>query len=210
MDSAEISVAKWERICYNDREGGDTMSDITKRALEASLKHLLQEKPLEKITINDITEDCGISRMTFYYHFKDIYDLIEWSCDEDAHRLLKGKESYDTWQAGYLRIFQTVQENKTFFLNVYHSLSRELVENYLYKLTFDLLMGVVEEQSAGLQVAKADKAFIANVYKYTLVGLMIEWIQGGMKAEPKEIVERLGLVIHGNVRSALERAAIPG
>ena len=39
---------------------------------------------------------------------------------------------------------------------------------------------------------------------------MIEWIQGGMKAEPKEIVERLGLVIHGNVRSALERAAIPG
>lgn len=186
------------------------MSDITKRALEASLKHLLQEKPLEKITINDITEDCGISRMTFYYHFKDIYDLIEWSCDEDAHRQLKGKESYDTWQAGYLRIFQTVQENKTFFLNVYHSLSRELVENYLYKLTFDLLMGVVEEQSVGLQVAKADKAFIANVYKYTLVGLMIEWIQGGMKAEPKEIVERLGLVIHGNVRSALERAAIPG
>ena len=210
MDFAEISVAKEKRICYNDREGGDTMSDITKRALEASLKHLLQEKPLEKITINDITEDCGISRMTFYYHFRDIYDLIEWSCDEDAHRLLKGKESYDTWQAGYLRIFQAVQENKTFFLNVYHSLSRELVENYLYKLTFDLLMGVVEEQSAGLQVAEADKAFIANVYKYTLVGLMIEWIQGGMKAEPKEIVDRLGLVMHGNVRSALERAAIPG
>ena len=52
------------------------MSQTTKRALEASLKHLLAKKPLDKITINDIAEDCGISRMTFYYHFKDIYDLI--------------------------------------------------------------------------------------------------------------------------------------
>ena len=51
------------------------MSQTTKRALEASLKNLLLQKPLDKITINDIAEDCGISRMTFYYHFRDIYDL---------------------------------------------------------------------------------------------------------------------------------------
>ena len=42
------------------------MSQVTKRALEASLKNLLLKKPLSKITINDITEDCGINRMTFY------------------------------------------------------------------------------------------------------------------------------------------------
>ena len=52
------------------------MSQITKRALEQSLKNLLLKKPLTKITINDIAEDCGINRMTFYYHFKDIYDLV--------------------------------------------------------------------------------------------------------------------------------------
>ena len=55
------------------------MSQTTKRALEASLKKLLLEKPLNKITINDITEDCGVNRMTFYYHFKDIYDLVDLS-----------------------------------------------------------------------------------------------------------------------------------
>ena len=60
------------------------MSQITKRALEQSLKNLLLQKPLTKITINDIAGDCGINRMTFYYHFKDIYDLVEWSCMEDA------------------------------------------------------------------------------------------------------------------------------
>ena len=81
------------------------MSQMTKRALAASLKNLLLQKPLNKITINDIAEDCGISRMTFYYHFKDIYDLVEWICVEDAARALEGKKTYDTWQEGFLNIF---------------------------------------------------------------------------------------------------------
>ena len=70
------------------------MSEVTKRALEQSLKNLLLKKPLNKITINDIAEDCGINRMTFYYHFKDIYDLVEWSCLEDAQKALKEKKTY--------------------------------------------------------------------------------------------------------------------
>ena len=45
------------------------MPNTTKQALEESLKHMLLKKPLDKITIRDITEDCGISRMAFYYHF---------------------------------------------------------------------------------------------------------------------------------------------
>ena len=60
------------------------MSDLTKRALEQSLKNLLLQKPLHKITISDIADDCGINRMTFYYHFKDIYDLVEWSSNGAA------------------------------------------------------------------------------------------------------------------------------
>ena len=63
-------------VCAAGKDG----SRVTnyKRALEASLKKLLLQKPLNKITINDITEDCGVNRMTFYYHFKDIYDLVDW------------------------------------------------------------------------------------------------------------------------------------
>lgn len=90
------------------------MSDTTKRALEASLKNRLLKKPLDKITIQDIAAVCGISRMTFYYHFKDIYDLVEWSCVEDATRALAGRKTYDTWQQGFLQIFDAVLANKPF------------------------------------------------------------------------------------------------
>ena len=68
------------------------MPNITKKALESSLKKLMLKKPLDKITIRDVTEDCGISRAAFYYHFQDIYDLIEWSCIEDAAQGAAGEK----------------------------------------------------------------------------------------------------------------------
>ncbi len=179
------------------------MSQITKRALETSLKNLLLQKPLDKITINDIAEDCGISRMTFYYHFKDIYDLVEWTCVEDATRALKGKKTYDTWQEGFLNIFQAVQDNKPFIMNVYHVVSRERIELYLYPLVHGLLMGVVEEKSANMAVNEEDKQFIASFYEYAFVGVMLEWIGNKMKEDPAVIVERTSKLLHGNIVRAL-------
>lgn len=181
------------------------MSEITKHALEASLKRLLLQKPLNKITINDITEDCGVNRMTFYYHFKDIYDLVEWSCVEDARRALAGKKTYDTWQEGFLQIFQAVQDNRPFIMNVYHSVNREQVETYLYEVTYHLLIGVVEEKAVGMSVLQEDKEFIAHLYKYAFVGIMLDWIRGDMKADPHTIIDRLSMTLQGSISSALER-----
>ena len=93
------------------------MSNITKRALEDSLKHLLLKKPVNKITINDITEDCGVNRATFYYHFQDIYALIEWSCEEDSRKALSNNTTYDTWQQGFLNILHAVEDNKVRFVD---------------------------------------------------------------------------------------------
>lgn len=179
------------------------MSQTTKRALEESLKHLLLQKPLNKITINDIAKDCGINRMTFYYHFKDIYDLVEWACVEDASRALSGKKTYTTWQEGFLNIFRAVEENRPFIMNVYRSVSREQIEIYLYKLTYDLLIGVVEEASAGMTVHQEDKEFIADFYKYAFVGIMLNWIKNDMKEDPERIIARLSVTIHGDVPRAL-------
>ena len=159
------------------------MTNATKAALEASLKKLLLKKPLDKITINDLTTDCGISRMAFYYHFKDIYDLVEWSCLEDATQALQGKKTYETWQEGLQQIFEAVLENKPFIMNVYHSVSREQIETYLFHLTHDLLYGVVQEKAKGTGISEADQSFIADFYKYSFTGVMLDWIKDGMKVD---------------------------
>ena len=181
------------------------MSQITKRALEASLKKLLLQKPLDKITIRDITDDCGINRMTFYYHFKDIYDLIEWSLVEDADRVIAGNRTLATWQQGLLRIFEAVQDNRALILNIYRSVSHEQVELYLYRLTYDLMLGVVEEQAAGMSVRPEDKRFIADFYKYALVGLVLDWVRQGMREDPQQLVDRLSQLVSGNIAAALAR-----
>ncbi len=179
------------------------MSNITKKAIEEALKKILLEKSLNKITINDIAEECGISRMTFYYHFKDIYDLVEYSCVEEANKILKGKKTYETWQEGFLDIFEALIDNKVFIMNVYNSISRDQLEINLYKMVYKLMIAVVEEQSKKFSVLEKDKKFIADFYKYALVGLLLDWIKNGMKTNPKEIVKQLDLLVHGNIATAL-------
>ena len=181
------------------------MSQVTKRALEQSLKNLLLKKPLTKITVSGITDDCGINRMTFYYHFKDIYDLVEWSCLEDAKRALDEKKTYDTWQQGLLQIFKAVQENKSFILNVYRCVHREQVEKYLQPLVDQLLLNVINEEAAGITVRDEDKQFIAQVYSYMFIGLMLDWIKDDMREDPQQIVEKLSKLIKGSVSVALSR-----
>ena len=186
------------------------MSQVTKRALEQSLKNLLLKKPLTKITINDIAEDCGISRMTFYYHFKDIYDLVEWVCLEDAKRALDNKKTHDTWQQGLLQIFYAVRENKPFVMNVYHCVDRAQVEKYLRPLTDDLLMGVIEEESQGKTIRQEDKQFVAQVYSYVFIGLMLDWIRDDMKQDPEVLVKKLAAVLQNAFAEALDRLSVSG
>ena len=181
------------------------MSQVTKRALEQSLKNLLMKKPLTKITVGDIADDCGINRMTFYYHFKDIYDLVEWSCLEDAKRALDEKKTYETWQQGLLQIFEAVQENKPFILNVYRCVHREQVEKYLQPIVDRLLLGVIDEEADGMAVRDEDKRFIAQVYSYIFIGLMLDWIKDDMREDPQPIVDKLAKLIKGSMAEALSR-----
>ena len=181
------------------------MSQITKRAMEAALKKLLLEKPLTKITVSDITEECGMNRMTFYYHFKDIYDLVEWSCLEDAKHALDEKKTYETWQQGLLQIFEAVKENKPFILNVYRCVHREQVEKYLQPLVDQLLLGVINEETGNMTIRDEDKQFIAQIYSYIFIGLMLDWIKDDMREDPQPLVDRLARLIKGSMSEALSR-----
>ena len=181
------------------------MSQLTKRALEQSLKNLLLKKPLNKITISDIADDCGINRMTFYYHFKDIYDLVEWACLEDARKALENKNTYSTWQQGFLQIFEAVRNNKPFIMNVYRCVHKEQVEKYLNPLVDDLILGVIEEECVDITVRDEDKSFIARVYSYIFVGLMMDWIKEDMRGDPQKIVDHLAKLIQGSISVSLSR-----
>lgn len=89
-------------------------------------------------------------------------------------------------------------------MNVYRSVSREQVEIYLYRVTYDLLINVVNEEAGDMKVSEEDRKFIANYYKYAFVGLMLDWIRNDMKEDPKKIINRLSLLMRGSFSRALE------
>ncbi len=181
------------------------MSKYTKQALGESLKRLLQKKPLNKITVTEIVDDCGLNRMTFYYHFKDIYDLLEWVCVEDAEKALEGRSSYSNWQEGLANVFELIQENKAFVMHAYRSMSRDYLEMYIYRLTDALFIAVIDELDKGQKLRPEDKEFIASFYKYAFLGIMLHWIDNDMKENPKDIIERLGILVEGDIANAVER-----
>lgn len=185
-------------------------SQLTKRALEESLKRLLLTKPLNKITIADITSDCGISRMTFYYHFQDIYDLVEWACEEDAARAIAGNKTADTWQTGLLDTFLALRENKPFIASIYHDMSREQVERFLVPVVSDLVKSVVDEHAARRHVREQDRDFIARFFAHALIGTVLDWIARDMRDDPQRLVQRVATIADGAIETALDRFEIPG
>lgn len=183
------------------------MSDITKRALKDSLKHMMKKKPLDRITIADITNDCGVSRMAFYYHFRDIYDLVEWTCLEEARAAMAGRETASTWQEGLERLFSAVLASRDLILNAYRNMPREKMERFLLQLTYGLILGVVEEKSRGIAITETDRMFIADFYKYSFVGVLLHWIEGSMQDDYHVLARRIGITLHGNVANSIRNFA---
>lgn len=183
------------------------MSQTTKRAIAAALMQLMAKKPLQKITIADITETCGINRMTFYYHFQDIYDLIDWICQEESARAIQGRDTYQTWQEGFVALCHTVVDNRIFVEGVYRSVQREQIENYLYRAVHQLLLPVIEEQSRGTGISERDKLYIADFYKYAFVGVMLDWVKQGFQDTPETVVGRVSRLVHGQIAVAIGNMA---
>ena len=179
-------------------------SNQTKKALAEALKQLLTRKPINKITINDITEQCGISRMTFYYHFKDIYDLVEWTQEEATQQIIGENRYADNWQQGFLDLLKEVKDNQKLYMNVYRSMDREAIERYLLKKVEPLLMPVVEKEAAGMGISPEGKRVVAIFYTYAFIGVVLDWISKGMPLTPQQVVTLTAAVVQGDFRNSLQ------
>lgn len=91
----------------------------------------MDEKSLSKITINDLTQSCGVSRQTFYNNFRDIYDLVEWIYLQDIEISVGKNVTYENWQDDLAAIFQYIADNRSFVLNIYRSFGKEYLEKFL-------------------------------------------------------------------------------
>ena len=173
------------------------ISDLTKQALIASFKKLLETEPFDKITISDITNDCGLSRQTFYYHFRDIFDMIRWIYNSESLNEIGGRGGYGTWQDKIRELFDYTLNNKSLILGTFNSKCRNDLVGYYMDVSIRKISDIVEMKSDG-DIAEKDKKFIASVYAYAFVGIMVDWISDGMKESSEEMVDRVYKIVMSN------------
>ena len=180
------------------------MSSLTtKRAIAYTFKNVLKEKSFNKITVNDIAHECDINRQTFYYHFQDIRDLVEWICIDEVDNILKKKDECEKWEDKFLLIFKIMEEEKVFVKNIYHSVSVEVLRSNLYRLVYPIIYNEIIEKSKEKNLREEDKKFITDFYKYAFVSVVLDWIDKGMNEDPEIIVQKVSKLITGTIEHVI-------
>lgn len=177
----------------------------TKKLLAESLKKLMAEKPLNKISVYEIAEDCGVNRQTFYYHFHDIFDLLDWTFREEARELFNDWSETLSLEEGLLRLLEYIRINEAICLSALHSMGHKHLRNFFHDGVGHIILSMVNEHSFGLNVSEEHKIFIAHFYTVSFAGFIENWLQEGLKDDPEEIVRLCEVAMRGNIRGALER-----
>jgi AcrR family transcriptional regulator len=185
------------------------MSNFTKREIIATFFKLLEKKPLSKITVKNLVEACGINRNTFYYYYKDIYDLIDDIFNEETYKVTSQNPVHGHWQEGCLQSMHYMQEHSMVIQNVFNSISLESIKRYLFKVAYNLLITFSEKILEGRRVPEDELALMANFYSHAFVGVFLDWIRGGMKEKPETFINMLSRILNGSIYDVLRRSAIP-
>lgn len=188
-------------------------SDQTKHALAAALKELIAQKPIDKITIHDITERCGIRRQNFYYHFEDVYNLMRWMFQEEAMSLLRQHEGTLLWQEGLLQLFRYIEENKAVCLCALRSVGWEHLKRFFETDIHAIIHRTVEQFghevgaiSAG--VTESDVELVTHFYVVALTGMLESWLLGEIDRTPEELIRSADCILQDHVQGAKLRYGV--
>lgn len=186
------------------------MTVFTQKMLAESLKEILEDKSLDQITIKELTEKCGVSRNTFYYHFHDIYELLEWIFVNQAEMIIKEYGSLEEWSGGVTSAMEYIYENKNMIYHIYNSINRENLEKYLYDVLGSTILMHVQDKARNMDVPEEDTVMISDIMKYALVGWVLQWIGDGMQRTPDQAISKLNSLLTGTMDLVLgnsQRAA---
>ena len=179
------------------------MTIVIKRVLASTLKEMAEKKSLSKITINDLTQACDVSRQTFYNNFKDIYDLVEWIYLKEVVTPIERGKIYDKWQDALKSIFQYISENHVFVLNTYRSFGKGFLEKVLRQEIELFLSNQVFKKIEVTKDEAKQVEFSYSFYTYALVGVGLDWIEKQMPESVEELVGRIERVMLGEIISLL-------
>lgn len=159
------------------------MANFTEKAIRESFIKLLNEKPLNKITVKDIVEDCGINRNSFYYHYQDVPELLNHIIEDEAQSLIDKYPTIESHEKAFEVAVEFALANKAAVMHLYNSENRDVLERNLLALCEDVIGKYIKTLFPEQKLKAEDRKVVVEVLRCELFGLIISWLNRGMSED---------------------------
>jgi len=180
-------------------------STITKKAFADSLKELMKKKSFEKISVFDITENCGLTRQTFYYHFQDKYELVNWIYYNEVITEVIKDRTFENWSDGFFDMLTIMKSEQHFYENALKISGQNSFQDYLFLVSRELFLELIDRITMDKEIEDEDKEFIAEFFSFGIVGMISKWAKEGMKQTPFILTKRLKHLVEDSKQFAVLR-----
>lgn len=185
------------------------MPSFTRNAIKQSFLKLLEQRPLNQITVKDIAEDCRINRNSFYYHFADIPTMITEIINEQADRIIAEHSAAASLEDCLQAVAQFMRESRRALLHLYRSTNRATIEDYLMRFCRHISEAYVQTAISQAPIREEDREILVRFCQCELFGQLIVWLHSGMSYDLEAQFSRLCQLMHGADEAALQRCAQP-
>ncbi len=162
---------------------------ITKQAIANGLKKVMKSKSFTKVNVTDITAACGLNRQTFYYHFHDKYDLLNWIFCNEVLVMLTTDLTIDSWPKNLYQMLCVLKEQKGFYKNALKYSFQDEFHEYLFKISNSLIYSIINHMDENKIITEEDKQFLSRFFSFGVVGSIISWVTEGMTKPPEEMID---------------------
>ena len=149
-------------------------------------------------------DDCGYNRQTFYYHFHDIYDLIDWIFAAQTQELIEKCRACGSLDVGVEAVIAYMRENRRLILNILRSVNGEKLLDNLYRSAQSIVLSALENHPGVQELSAEYRELVAEAFKYALAGLLIDWMRAGIPEDRVNKVRTMKAVYIGALEYALD------
>lgn len=185
------------------------MTNQGKRAVDTllaeSLKELTEKHPIEKITIKEITDKAGVIRPTFYNHFQDKYELLEWIIMTELFEPMGPLLENGMVDQALIFMFTTIEKEKNFYTKASRLEGQNSFERIAKNCIKKILLRIFSKEGAvkSVKYAWLTPELVAEYYAQSMFFVVNTWIQSGMTVEPKDLAEIYNYIMRHSLEEAI-------
>ncbi|MGN0802553.1 MAG: TetR/AcrR family transcriptional regulator C-terminal domain-containing protein [Candidatus Faecivicinus sp.] len=181
------------------------MAQYTERAIIQVFREMLEKKPFDKITVCAIVSRCGISSNTFYYHFQDIYGLLDAFLRSELEPFVNCNS--DGWKNALKALLRHFQENEAIVYHIFGSLSRDRLERVIFDSSYSIFERLVEDALRDTNLSAERRKDVSDFCRYSFLGFFLRFLWNRMSDDPDRLVDRLGGLVEEFITSVRQKDA---